>query len=112
MNDNPYPEMITNLPLADIPFDGVRGWLSQAENHQIVFFDIQPIGEVPPHSHGAQWGIMVEGEMELTIGGETKRYKPGENYYIPAGVTHSAKFLSHVRVIDMFADKDRYKAKQ
>jgi len=29
--------------------------------------DIDPIGEVPPHSHGAQWGVVVEGEMELTI---------------------------------------------
>jgi quercetin dioxygenase-like cupin family protein len=68
MSDNAFPEMITSLPEADIPFKGVRGWISQALDHQIVFMDIEPIGDVAPHSHGEQWGIVVEGEMELTIG--------------------------------------------
>lgn len=106
-----FPELITRLPMVDIPIDGVRGWLSQAADQQVVFFDIDPIGEIPLHSHGDQWGIVVEGEMELTIGGETKRYAPGDSYHIPAGVEHGAKFLTHMRAIDVFADKDRYKAK-
>lgn len=33
-----YPEPITSLPEADIPFEGVRGWLSQGPDHQVVFF--------------------------------------------------------------------------
>lgn len=49
--------------------------------------------------------------MELTIGGETKRYRPGDSYHIPAGVKHGARFLSHFRAIDVFADADRYKPK-
>ena len=104
----PYPEMITGLPQAGIPLPGVRGWISQASDHQVVFLDIDPIGEVPQHTHGEQWGIVVEGEMELTIGGETRRYGPGDSYHIPAGVPHGAKFLSHFRAIDVFADADRY----
>ncbi len=29
-NNNPfYPDLIVGLPEADIPFDGVRGWLLQ-----------------------------------------------------------------------------------
>jgi quercetin dioxygenase-like cupin family protein len=111
MTTEPYPETITNLPMADIPLAGVRAWISQAKNHQIVFFDIDPIGEIPPHSHGEQWGIVVEGEMELTIGGTTKRYGPGDSYHIPPGVEHGAVFLSHFRAIDFFADTQRYKAK-
>ena len=111
MNDNAYPNMITQLPRADMPMSGVRGWISQAKDHQVVFFDIDPIGEVPLHTHGEQWGIVVEGRMELTIGGETKQYGPGDSYHIPAGVEHGAKFLSHFRAIDVFADSDRYKAK-
>ena len=104
-----YPEFITKLPRIDIPLEGVRGWLSQAADHQVVFFDIDPIGAIPPHSHGEQWGIVVEGELELTIDGQTKRYGPGDSYHIPAGVVHGAKFLSHVRAIDVFADVDRYR---
>lgn len=112
MHMAPFGDMIKSLPEADIPLAGVRVWLSQGKDHQIGFFEIEPIGEVPPHSHGEQWGIVVEGEMELTIGGETKRYGPGDSYHIPAGVVHGAKFLSFFRTIDVFADVERYKPKR
>ncbi|UCG60790.1 MAG: cupin domain-containing protein [Candidatus Zixiibacteriota bacterium] len=107
-----FPEWIRGLPEIDVPFDGVRGWLLQAGAKQVVFFDIQPVGAVPAHSHGAQWGIVVEGEMELTIGDETKIYRSGDWYYIPEGVMHSANFLTRVSVIDVFSEPDRWKAKQ
>ena len=107
----PFPDMITRLPEADIPFAGVRGWISQAPSHQVVFLDIDPIGLVAAHRHGEQWGIVVEGEMELTIGGVTGRYGPGDSYHIPGGTEHAARFLSRVRVIDVFGDVDRYRPK-
>ena len=110
MSDSTFPEFITSLPKADVPFAGVRGWISQSPTGQVVFFDIDPIGEIPPHSHGEQWGVVVEGEMELTIGGEKHSLGPGDSYHIPAGTVHSAKLLSHLRVIDVFADPDRYKS--
>ena len=106
-----YPNVITQLPEADIPFKGVRGWLSQAEDHQIVFFEIEAIGEVAEHKHGAQWGTVYKGEMELTIGGVTKTYRQGDSYFIPEGVLHSAVFKTRTWLMDFFADKERYKAK-
>lgn len=106
-----YPPMINALPEADIPYDGVRGRLFQGTNHQIVFFEIEPIGEVEPHSHGAQWGVVFEGEMELTIGGETRTYRSGDRYYIQAGVVHSALFSRKTRLMDFFEDTDRYRAR-
>lgn len=106
-----FPEMITNLPEADINFKGVRGWISQGKDHQIVFFDIEPVGKVSEHAHNAQWGMVIDGEMELTIGGITKTYKKGDSYYIPDGVPHSAVFKTRTRVLDFFADKNRYKPK-
>ena len=107
----PFPELIRGLPEIDIPLEGIRGWLLQGSDKQVVFFDIEPVGEVPPHSHCAQWGIMVEGEMKLTIGDETKIYRSGDWYFIPEGVVHSATFLSKVHVIDVFDSPDHYKAK-
>jgi quercetin dioxygenase-like cupin family protein len=110
-DNTPYPDTIRSLPEIDISLHGVRGWLLQGKDNQVVFFDIEPIGVVPEHSHGKQWGIVIAGEMELTIGTETRIYRPGEWYYIPAGTPHSAKFLKRFAAIDYFADRDRCRAK-
>ena len=106
-----YPDMIRNLPEVEVPIDDVRGWLLEGNDRQVVFFDILPTAKVPPHAHCAQWGIMLEGEMDLTIDGELRRVGKGDWYFIPEGAEHSAVFHSRVNVIDIFDAKDRYKAK-
>ncbi len=111
MKTNSYPAVITRLPEADVPLDGIRGWLSQGQGHQILFVEIDAGSELPAHSHGDQWGIVVEGEMDLTIGGDARRYRAGDSYHIPAGTVHQARFLTQFRAIDVFADADRYAAK-
>ncbi len=35
-----FPEPIRNLPEADIPLSGIKAYLFQAENHQILFMDM------------------------------------------------------------------------
>jgi len=110
-DETPYPEMIRKLPEIDIPIKGIRGWLLQSKDKQVVFFDIEPVGEMPSHSHCAQWGLMVEGEMRLNIGGKSRVYSKGDWYFIPEGVVHSATFLTRVNVIDVFDDPGRYKIK-
>jgi len=49
-----YPQMITELPEVEIPFRGVKGWLLQGIDKQVVFFDIEPNASIPEHSHGEQ----------------------------------------------------------
>lgn len=63
------------------------------------------------HAHGAQWGTVVGGEIEFTIGGVTKVYRPGDSYAIPAGVEHGAQIKAGTRVIDVFEEADRYPVK-
>jgi len=107
-----YPRMISSLPQADIAFRGVKGWILQGREKQLVFMEIEPIGEVTEHTHSAQFGMVLEGEMSLTIGGDTKRYRKGDTYYIPDGVSHSAVFHSKVYVVDLFDEPARYKQKK
>ncbi|MCX6826638.1 MAG: cupin domain-containing protein, partial [candidate division Zixibacteria bacterium] len=78
-----YPDFIRAFPEADIPIEGIRGWLLEDGRRQVVFFDIMPKAIVPPHPHCAQWGIMLKGEMDLTIKGITTRLRQGDNYFIP-----------------------------
>jgi len=107
-----FPEVITHLPEADVQFKGVRAWIAQGEKHQIVFFEMEPSAQVPEHSHDyPQWGIMIEGKMELTIDGKTKLIEKGDDYVIPAKAKHYVRFLSKSRVIDLFSEKTRYKTK-
>lgn len=107
-----FPEIITDLPEADVQFKGVRAWILQSEKHQLVFFEMEPSAQVPEHSHDyPQWGIMVEGKMELTIDGKTKLIEKGDEYVIPAKAKHYARFLGKSRVIDFFSEKTRYKLK-
>jgi len=41
------------------------------------------------HSHPhEQAGVVLEGEFDLTIGGETRRVRGGDMYIIPGGVEH------------------------
>lgn len=106
-----YPEFIRNLPEANLPIEKVVGYLFQGERGQICFFEFEPPNEVPAHSHGDQWGVVLEGEMLLTVDGETRLMQKGDSYYIPAGVVHSAKFEKPCKVLDFFADANRYQPK-
>ncbi|MFW9869537.1 MAG: cupin domain-containing protein [Candidatus Thorarchaeota archaeon] len=105
-----YPDCIKSLPRAKMPLEGVQAWIAQGVEFQVVFFEIDPIGIVPPHSHSAQYGFVIEGEMLLTIGGETQLYTRGDSYYIPEGVVHSAEFKTFFRAMDFFTEPARYES--
>lgn len=107
-----FPEPIRNLPEADIPLDGIKAYLSQAENHQILFMAFAEDVEVPEHSHEAQWGVVLAGKADLTINGITHTYSKGDRVLIPRGAKHSAKIYAGYADISFFNEKDRWKAKQ
>ena len=47
---------------------------------------------VPEHTHPhEQFGVILTGDLELTVGGETMLLRPGDMYMVPGGVAHSAK---------------------
>ncbi len=107
----PFPEWIEAFPETDTPFSDLEGRLLASPHGQAVFFRAEKDFEVPPHAHGAQWGIVVTGNLELTVEGETGNYAPGDTYSIGAGETHSARLGAGTCVIDVFQDPDRYEPK-
>lgn len=108
---NIFPDPITNLPEADIPLNGLKAYLSQGSDHQILFMEFDEDVEVSEHYHESQWGIILKGRIELTINGIKKEYKAGDRYFIPKGVKHSAKIYAGYSDITFFNQKDRYKLK-
>jgi quercetin dioxygenase-like cupin family protein len=110
--DSGYPDVITCLPEAEAPVAGGRAWILQSEKKQLVFFEFAANLELPEHSHSySQWGMVIEGKMELTIDGKMQVYEKGDEYLVPSGASHCARFLEKSRVIDLFSETSRYKPK-
>ncbi len=108
------PDFILGLPSADVPFDEsvVKTHALTSKDGLLVFFECLKDFEVPPHSHRAQWGTVLEGKLDLTIEGVEKTHGPGESYSIPAGAVHSAKLYAGSKFIDFFEEADRYGIKR
>ena len=107
-----FPEPIMSLPEADIPLKGITAYLSQGENHQIIFMEFAEDVELTEHSHRSQWGIVLEGRIDLVIDGVKNTYTKGDRYFIPKGVKHSGKIYAGYSDITYFDQKDRYKEKE
>jgi len=107
----PFPGFIASLPAADIPLDGLTARLLQAEGRQVLFMEFSKDAVVPEHSHAVQWGVVLDGEMELTTEGKTRTLVKGDTYFIPDGISHSAVIRSGYRDITVFGQADRYAVK-
>jgi quercetin dioxygenase-like cupin family protein len=107
-----YTPVITALPEAELPFTGVKAWILQGVEQQLIFFEFEPTAKVPEHSHSyPQWGMVIKGKMKLTINGTSRLAQKGDEYLIPAHAKHKATFQTKTRVMDLFQEKTRYKAK-
>lgn len=108
----PFPEFIRALPTVDSPLASLRGWLLQTGQALAMFYEIPDGVDLPDHAHGAQWGVVLAGSIEFTIGGKTRTYSRGDTYYVPDSVVHSAVIHPGYVGIDVFADADRYSARE
>jgi quercetin dioxygenase-like cupin family protein len=82
------------------------------EKMMISYVTLAPYSEVPLHHHPhEQVGIILEGELEFTIGNETRICKKGDTYIIPGGVMHGVKVFDKPAVaMDIFSPpREEYK---
>lgn len=107
-----FPEFIRNLPQPDLPDalleQGAEARLLQGEGRQVAFFRLPAGFVIPPHAHCAQWGILLDGEMELTISGKTRTLRAGDQYLIPADAVHEVRCLKEIHAMDFFEDGELY----
>ncbi|RTQ99846.1 cupin domain-containing protein [Halomonas nitroreducens] len=85
-----YPDKIRTLPLFDGRFDAYR---LAAEGADVLFASYPSGTSIPPHAHETEnHGVIIRGELILTIGGRIERYGVGDWYHVPVGVEHAADF--------------------
>lgn len=85
-----YPDKITSLPRFDGPFDAYK---LSAEECDVLFASYPAGTVIEPHSHETEnVGVITQGELILTMDGETQRFPAGNWYHIPAHKEHAARF--------------------
>lgn len=103
-----FPAFIEALPDIPLPMPGANAKLMQGVNHQVVFFRLPKGAAVPPHSHAAQWGVVVSGKIRLTVGDTVCILGPGDTYQLAEGEMHQAECLEDAVAVDFFNDPARY----
>ena len=103
-----FPEPIQRLPEADIPLNGIKAFLSQGDNHQIIFMEFEEDVKLPPHKHESQIGFVLDGKIDMNINGEIKTYVKGDVYFIPEDTEHSGFIYAGYKDITFFEQRDRY----
>lgn len=69
---------------------GITLRIMSGEKIMMSMVEIAPNATLPPHKHASeQGGVVLQGEFQFTIGGETKTMRQGDAYMIPGGVEHS-----------------------
>ena len=54
-----FPDIITQLPQADIPIEGLTAYLSQSDTHQTLYMQFEQTVELPEHEHADQIGFIL-----------------------------------------------------
>lgn len=81
-----------------------RRTMGTTDEVMLCEFFLQREAIVPPHSHkNDQTGYVIFGQVEMTVGGETRLISAGDSYAIPGGITHSARAVIDSLVIDSFS---------
>ena len=98
-----FPPFVDTWPEAELRFKGLTGCVMKGPQGWTLFMAADRDVRVPSHCHGAQWGIVLEGTMDLTMDGEPRTYNRGDSHYIPAGVEHEAVLYAGWRGLYVFA---------
>lgn len=82
---------------------GFFGKFIHTANVTIGHFTVKAGSVLPEHAHPhEQTTNLLEGELEMTVGGQTNVCKAGDVIVIPPNVKHAGKALTDCRLIDVF----------
>jgi len=82
---------------------GIWSRLESGSNLTMAVMEIAPNKAGVAHDHPFdQCGVVIEGEIEMSVGVEKKLLRSMETYFIPAGVKHNWKTTtSSAKILDI-----------
>lgn len=102
----PFPASVRTLPKTQLA--GIDVYVHDDGHTQILFMELgrdRAEVVVPTHTHDVEWGIVVEGRIEMTINGRAESHPAGSTHLIPAQVPHSFVFLPGTSSVHYFIEK-------
>ena len=101
---------------ADVPprelAPGFRIRTMWGERIMLSLVELDPKAEVPEHTHPhEQMGIVLDGVIHMTIGGQARTLHQGDVYLVPPNVPHMVTMGdAKARVVDLFSPpREEYK---
>jgi len=82
---------------------GISSKVESGANLTMAVMEISPNKEGTEHQHlFDQCGMVIEGEIEMSIGEEKRLLRPMETYFIPSGISHNWKTgHSSAKILDI-----------
>jgi quercetin dioxygenase-like cupin family protein len=82
------------------PLPGWKGRYFHSDNMTFAYYAVAAGASIHEHSHPNEevWNV-IDGELEVTIGGQTQVAGPGSAAVVPPNTPHSVKALSDGRSI-------------
>lgn len=82
---------------------GYHGRFVHSATMTFVYWEADAGAAFPSHAHPHEQVVnMLEGQFEITIGGETRVLGPESVAIVPPNVLHSGRALTSCRILDVF----------
>ena len=95
-----FPDKIRELPVFQGAFDAHQ---LHGENCEVLFASYPAGMQIEPHQHASEnHGVVTAGELCMVVDGETRRYLPGDWYFLAAGQEHAASFSVDTSLIEFW----------
>lgn len=92
------------LKKSDLGGGFIRQYLGACEKMNAQHVDMADGSKVKMHNHPqVQFGYVIRGGFEVTIGNDIQILKAGDAYFIPAGMLHGFTAIGQTEAIDVFS---------
>ena len=95
-------QQIKHLPSKQLA-QGLTGYYAHGTNMTLGYVEIKKGSELGQHHHPhEQITYVIEGQLDMVIGGKFCSLTAGMYYVIPSNVSHGATAVTDCKVIDVF----------
>ncbi|MBC7872472.1 MAG: cupin domain-containing protein [Ferruginibacter sp.] len=103
-------ELIKNIKPREL-MPGINGYYAHGDNMTFGYVELKAGSSVPLHQHiHEQITYIIEGELDMVIGGQACLLTGGMVHVIPSQTSHSAIARTDCKVIDVFSPvREEYK---